>query len=126
MRLDFRDIVATLLVVAVAGAYVGYLAYGSVPFVEDARGMAAVGVILGAAAFLVMRWGDAFGRYEKVTTAVAVAALLLGLLTVALGETAAAEALLAAFMVSIGVVWAMEIADHAGLVHHDRGAAAHV
>lgn len=126
MRRNYRDVLATLLVVAIGVPYVGYLLNGSMPFVQDPRGMSAIGLVLGAAAFLVMRYGDAFGRYEKVTTAVAGAALVLGLVTLALAETAAAEGLLAAFMASILVVWAMELADHVGLVHHDSSAPAHV
>ncbi|GGK62051.1 hypothetical protein [Ornithinimicrobium pekingense] len=126
MRLTFRDLLATILVVAIGVPYVGYLLDGSVPFVQDARGMSAVGLVLGAAAFLVLRYGDPFDRYEKVTTAVAVGAFALGLVALFMAETTASEWLLAAFMASILIVWAMEIADHAGLVHHDAGAPAHV
>ena len=46
MRLKARDLVATLLVVAIAVPYVGYLIDGEMPFVKDARGMSAVGLIL--------------------------------------------------------------------------------
>lgn len=126
MRLTIRDLLATILVVALGVYYVGYLLNGSMPLVQDARGMSAVGLVLGTAAFLVMRYGDPFDRYEKVTTAVAAGALALGLVALFLAETAAAEWLLAAFMVSILVVWAMEVADHTGLVHHDSSAPAHV
>jgi hypothetical protein len=126
MRLTFRDLLATVLVIAIGIPYVGYLLNGSMPFVQDPRGMSAIGLVLGAAAFLVMRYGDDFGRYEKVTTAVAVGALVLGLVTFALAETGVAEVLLAAFMVSILVVWAMELADHTALVHRQTGAPAHV
>lgn len=126
MRLTIRDLLATVLLAALGVYYVGYLLNGSMPFVQDARGMSAVGLVLGAAAFLVLRYGDPFDRYEKVTTAVAVGALALGLVALFLAETASAEWLLAAFMASILVVWAMEIADHAGLVHHGSGAPAHV
>jgi hypothetical protein len=126
MRLTFRDLLATVLVVAIGIPYVGYLLNGSMPFVQDARGMSAIGLVLGTAAFLVMRYGHPFDRYEKVTTAVAGVALALGLASLLLAETAAAEWLLGAFMVSILVVWAMEIAEHTGLVHHDASAPAHV
>jgi hypothetical protein len=33
--------------------------------------MSAIGLVLGTLAFLVMRYGDTFGRFEKLTTAVA-------------------------------------------------------
>lgn len=126
MRLTFRDLLATVLVLAIGIPYVGYLLNGSMPFVQDPRGMSAIGLVLGTAAYLIMRYGDTFGRYEKVTAAMAVAALVLGIVALALAETAAAEVLLAAFMVSILVVWAMELADHTALVHRHPGAMAHV
>ena len=53
MRITLRDTVASILVAAIAVPYVGYLLYGSVPFVQDPRGMAAVGLILGFVAFLL-------------------------------------------------------------------------
>lgn len=40
MKLTLRDLVATLLVAAIAIPYVGYLVNGEMPFVKDARGMA--------------------------------------------------------------------------------------
>ena len=50
------DLLASMLVVAVGIAYGGYLINGEMPFIEDPRGMSAVGLILGIAAFLM----DAF------------------------------------------------------------------
>lgn len=116
-RLRLRDLVATLLVVAIAIPYIGYLVNGSMPFVEDPRGMAAVGLLLGAAAFIVIRTGDEFDRAGKVESAVAGVSLVLGLVALALAETAAAELLLAVFMASILVVLVMELVDHAGATH---------
>ncbi len=117
MRLQLRDLVATALVLAVAVPYVGYLTTGSMPYIEDARGMAAVGLLLGALAFVVMRSGDELDRVSQVEAGIALVALALGLVALAFAETAAAEALLAVFMVSIVVVWAVEMVDHAGLTH---------
>lgn len=114
MRITLRDTVASILVAAIAVPYVGYLLDGSVPFVQDPRGMAAVGLILGFVAFLLM-WGpDALDRIGKVELTVAVVALALGVLALVLAETAFAEVLLAVFMGAILVVWAIELMDHLG------------
>jgi len=122
MRITLRDTLASILVAAIAVPYVGYLLYGSVPFVQDPRGMAAVGLILGFVAFLLM-WGpDALDRIGKVELTVAIVALGLGVAALVLAETAFAEVLLAVFMASILVVWAFELMDHLGMIpgstHH--------
>lgn len=116
MKLTMRDLVATLLVAAIGVPYVGYLLDGEMPFVEDARGMAGVGLILGAVAFLVLRGGNAKDRVGTTENVLATLSLVLGLVALAFAETAAAEVLLAVFMGSILVVWAAEVADHAGWV----------
>ncbi|HEY0774366.1 MAG TPA: hypothetical protein VGD51_09810 [Nocardioidaceae bacterium] len=117
MKLTLRDLVATLLVLAIAVPYIGYLMNGSMPYIEDPRGMSAVGLLLGAVAFLVMRSGDELDRAGKAEAGIALVSLVLGLVALAFAETAAAEALLAVFMVSILVVWAVEMIDHAGVTH---------
>jgi len=119
MRLRMRDLVATVLVAAIGIPYVGYLVNGQMPFVEDPRGMSAVGLILGIVAFLVMRGGDAVDRLGKAEIGLAGLSVALGLIALALAETAAAEVLLAVFMGSILVVWAVELMDHVGVL---RGA----
>lgn len=117
MKLTLRDLVATLLVLAIAVPYIGYLMNGSMPYIEDPRGMSAVGLLLGAVAFLVMRSGDELDRAGRAEAGIALVSLVLGLVALAFAETAAAEALLAVFMVSILVVWAVEMIDHAGVTH---------
>jgi hypothetical protein len=124
MKLTLRDLVATILVAAIGVPYVGYLLNGEMPFIKDPRGMSAVGLVLGAAAYLVLRGGDAFDRVGKVETAAAAVSLAIGLAALAFAETAAAGVLLAVFMGSIAVVWALELADHAGWVPL-HGATAH-
>lgn len=116
MRLTTRDLIATFLVAAIGVPYVGYLVNGEMPFVQDPRGMSAIGLILGAAAFAVLRGGNAKDRVGTVENVLAVIALALGLLALALAETAVAEVLLAVFLGSILVVWLAEVADHAGWV----------
>ncbi|QNN51182.1 hypothetical protein [Nocardioides mesophilus] len=123
-KLKARDWIATVLVAAVAAAYIAYLVNGDIPFIKDPRGMSATGLILGAAAFFVVRRGDELDRVGKSESALAVASLALGFVALIFAETAAAEWLLAVFMISIAVVWAVELIDHAGLLpgHHPAGA----
>lgn len=125
MRLTLRDFVATVLVAAIGIPYVGYLVNGEMPFIKDPRGMSAVGLILGAAAFLVLRTGNAHDRMGTVETGATIVSLALGLVALVFAEAGAAEVLLAVFMGSIAVVWLLELADHAGLVHVHGTPAAH-
>jgi len=124
MRLQLRDLIGTVLVAAIAIPYVGYLIDGEMPLVQDARGMSAVGLILGIAAFFTMRAGDEWDRLGRTEAAMAIVTLVLGVVAVAFSETGAAELLLAVFMLAIGVVWVVELLDHAGLLpggHHPAG-----
>jgi hypothetical protein len=114
MKFKARDVAATLLVVLVAIPYVGYLVNGAMPFVKDPRGMSAVGLLLGAVAYVVLQTGDPFDRPDKVETALAAVSAILGIVALAVAETAAAEVLLAVFMGSILLVWAVKVIDHAG------------
>lgn len=125
MKLTIRDLVATVLVAAIAVPYVGYLMYGDMPFVQDARGMTGVGLVLGLVAFVVLRTGNAHDRFGAFEAWTATAVGVLGLVALALAEAASAPVLLAAFMAAILIVWAVEVADHAGLVHVHRAPAAH-
>jgi uncharacterized membrane protein YfcA len=117
MRLTIRDAIATVLVLAIGVPYVGYLVNGEMPFIKDARGMSATGLVLGAIAFLVLRTGNARDRVGQGETVGAVVSMILGVAALVFAEAGAAEVLLAVFMVSILVVFAFEVADHAGLVH---------
>lgn len=116
MKLTWKDLTATVLVAAIAVPYIGYLVRGDMPFIEDPRGMSATGLVLGIAAYLVMRHGDAFDRVGKVETVVAAVTLALGVAALLLAETAAAEVWLAVFMGAILVTWLLEITDHSGLM----------
>jgi hypothetical protein len=116
MRLKVKDLIGSILFAAIAVPYVGYLINGDMPFIKDPRGMSATGLVLGAVAYLVMRRDDLFDRVGKAETALAVASLVLGVVAFALAETAAAEVLLAVFMGSILIVWAVELMDHAGIL----------
>jgi hypothetical protein len=116
MRLKMKDLLATILFAAIAVPYVGYLINGEMPFIKDPRSMSAAGLVLGVAASLVMRRDDLFDRVGKAETALAVASLAVGVVALALAETAAAEVLLAVFMGSILIVWAVELLDHTGIL----------
>ena len=120
MRLKTRDLVATILVVAIAIPYIGYLINGDMPFIQDVRGMSATGLVLGIAAFLVVRSGDRFDQVGKAEVGLAGVSLALGVLALVFAEAAAAELLLALFMGSIAIVWMVEMADHLGYLpgHH--------
>ena len=59
-KLTFRDLLATLIVAAVVVPFVGYSIRGSMPFLQDPRGMAAVGIV-GALAALAVFGRKAFG-----------------------------------------------------------------
>ena len=123
MRLRSRDLIATVLVAAIAVPYIGYLINGEMPFIKDPRGMSGVGLILGLAAFVVLRRGDTFELAGKVETGLAIVSLAVGVVALVLAETAAAEVWLAVFMGSILVVWIVDLMDHGGIlpVGHPAG-----
>lgn len=116
MRFKAKDLVASVLVLAIAVPYVGYLVNGEMPFVKDPRGMSGVGLVLGLVAFLVLQRGDTFDQLYRLETGVAAVSLALGFFTLGFAETAAADILLAVFMVSILIVWAIKLIDHAGVL----------
>ena len=115
MKLRTRDWVATILIAAIAVPYIGYLIRGEMPFVQDPRGMSGIGLVVGVVAFLVIRSGDSLNDLGKAEIALAVVSLMLGIAALAWAEAAVAELLLAAFMTSLLVVWAVEMMDHAGV-----------
>jgi multisubunit Na+/H+ antiporter MnhF subunit len=86
------------------------------PFIKDPRGMSATGLALGVVTYLVIRRDDLSDRVGTNKTALAGTSLVLGIVALVLAETAAAEVLLAVFMASILIVWAIELMDHAGIL----------
>ena len=111
-ELTVRDLVATLIVAAVIIPFVGYSVRESMPFVQDPRGMAGVGLagaVLALAAFGRRAFGS--GMFERVmavlaaiTIGVAVAALIAGNVW----------ALLVPMVAGVVIVWALALAHDAG------------
>ena len=122
-RLTVRDHVATALVALIVIPYIGYLVWDETPVLQDPRALAGWGIALGLPAFVIIRGADLLDWTGLAEVGAATVSLLLGITALVLSETAAAEALLAAFMASILLVWLVEILDHAGVLprHHVRG-----
>jgi hypothetical protein len=113
-----RNAIATVLVAAIVVPYVGYLIWGEMPLLEDPRGMATTGLVLGlAAAAVVGRAAFAPGPAHRAALTSGVVALALGIATVWVETN---EALLAVFIAAIVLTWvlgeiaATRTAEHAG------------
>jgi hypothetical protein len=124
MRITYKDVIATVLIVAIVVPYIGYLAWGDMPFIQDPRGMAATGLVLGLAAAALA------GRAAFDPDPMHRAALCSGVVALALGIAALVaetnEALLALFIVAIVATWAIgEIAHVRGPVTAGRTMAHH-
>jgi hypothetical protein len=117
MRLTRGDGIATLLVAAIVVPYAGYLAWGSMPYIQDPEGMAGVGLVFGLA-------GAAFGGWVAVRSGVVLAIATLGTAVVSLGlgittvvthevlDTGVRDGLLAAFVATIVALWALATLRH--------------
>jgi hypothetical protein len=110
-RLTFKDAIATVIVIAVAIPYVGYLINGDMPFVEDPRGMAAVGIVGLIACFAA--WGVGIHTtFGKLMLLAGVAVLGLGVSAALIGAEGS-ELLLAIFMGAIALIYLAETGYHA-------------
>jgi hypothetical protein len=108
MRVTWRDGIATLLVAAVVIPYIGYLIKGSMPFLQDPRGMAGTGLMLGLAAGLAIGRAGFTGARGRVAALLAGLTGALGIITVIWGEAGTlSEVLLAVFIGGIVVTWAV-------------------
>jgi sensor histidine kinase regulating citrate/malate metabolism len=119
-KLTTRDLLATLILAAVVVPFIGYSVRGSMPFVQDPRGMAGVvivGVLLTFAALGRRAFGS--GTYEWVMVTLGV--LTLGFAIAALiAETV--WALLVPATAGLVLIWALAIMHDAGYVAPARGA----
>jgi hypothetical protein len=114
MRLRARDVIALVLVAAAVVPYVGYLIEGEMPLISSTREMASTGIFFGALAFWIIRGGNRPGRLGRIEAGLAVLAVTLYVVTIALAATAAADLLLAAFMLAVVVVFAVDLLDQSG------------
>jgi hypothetical protein len=120
MRLTRRDAFASVLVALILVPYVGYLIRGEMPFIQDPRGMSATALVLGLAAYFVADRTPSRDVLGKVELGLAVTTLVVGIAALVLAETAAAEALLLAFIALIVVVWAVNMLHHAGIITSEK------
>lgn len=119
MKLTRKDLLATLLIAVVVVPYVGYLIWGEMPFIQDPRGMATVGIVGLVLCFAA--WGLGLRTtFGKVMLVLGVATIGLGIAAALVGAEGS-ELLLAVFIGAIVVVWAIETMHDAGLF----GAGAH-
>lgn len=123
MRKHLRDWVALVVAAAIVVPYVGYLVQGSMPFVQDPRGMSAVVLILGVAGFMVLGVGTDARRPQPAELVLAGTAVALGVLALLLAETAVAEGLLAAAVVAVVLVLALGIVNDLRFAPTPRGGA---
>lgn len=129
MRFTWKDAFVSLLVAAVAVPYVGYLVRGSMPFIEDPRGMAATGLVLGliaaAAAGRAAFTQERFGRAAEI---VGLVSLGTGLATLIWAESGTlSDVLLALFVGTMVLTWALVMVGDSGLLagHRPARIAAH-
>ncbi|MDP9234633.1 MAG: hypothetical protein M3P01_08790 [Actinomycetota bacterium] len=105
MKLTNKDVAATVVTAAILVPYVGYVVRGSMPFIQDTRGMAGTGIVL------LLAWGifvrEPFGRgaFAWVAGIVGLAALGLGVAAVWIES----DVLLVPFMAAIVVLWAIRL-----------------
>lgn len=117
MTRTWKDAIATALVASVLILYVGFVALGRMPLVEDARGMAATGLLLCLAS---RRVGGRYGfRHERSAVAGNLASLILGVAALAT-ESAVLLALFVASAVALWVAAYMTSDDINGGLHAAR------
>jgi hypothetical protein len=113
-KLTIRDVLATLIVAAVVVPFVGYSVRGSMPFVQDPRGMAGVGIVGAVLALL------AFGRRALGSGAFESVMVTLGVLTVGFGIAALiAETmwvLLVPMVAGLVLLWVLALVHDAGYI----------
>ncbi len=120
-KLTARDLLATLIIAAVVVPFIGYSARGSMPFVQDPRGMAGV-VIVGTVLAFAVFGRRAFGTGTFEWIMVTLGALTLGFAIAALiAETV--WALLVPAMAGLVIMWVLALLQDAGHVASAHGTA---
>lgn len=111
-KLTGKDALATLMVAAIVVPFVGYSIRGSMPFLEDPRGMAAIGIVGGLIAFAAFgRRAFGTGTFEVVMIALSVATLGVGIAAL-VAETS--WVLLVPMVSGIVVMWGLALLHDAG------------
>jgi hypothetical protein len=119
-RLTVKDAFATLVFAAVAIPYVGYLVRGEMPFIQDPRGMAGVGIIGLVLSFAA--WGVGFrSLFGKVMLVAGFGALGVGIAAALIG-TEGSEILLAVFMGAVAAIYLAET-THDAIVREEEARA---
>jgi hypothetical protein len=117
-KLTVRDLLGTLLIAAVAVPFIGYSVRGSLPFVQDPRGMAGVGIVGAVLAFVV------FGRKAFGTGAFEWTMVMLGVVTIGFGIAALIVetmwALLVPMVAGLVVMWVLALTHDAGYLAPGR------
>jgi hypothetical protein len=110
-NLTIRDAIATLITAAVVVPFVGYSIRGSMPFLQDPRGMAGVGIV--GVVLLAISFGPAVFRTHRTGAILAVVGLVaLGFGVAALiAETS--WALLVPLVAGIVILWALGLTEDA-------------
>jgi hypothetical protein len=118
-KLTVRDLLATLITAAVVVPFIGYSVRGSMPFVQDPRGMAGVVIVGTVLAFV------AFGRKALGTGTFETLMITLGVLTLGFAVAALiAEtvwALLVPAMAGLVIIWALALLHDVGYVAPAHG-----
>ena len=118
--LTARDQLATLIIAAVVVPFIGYSARGSMPFVQDPRGMAGVGIVGGLLAFVAFgRRAFGTGAFESVMVTLAVVTVGFGIAAL-IAETV--WALLVPAMAGLVLMWALALLHDVGFVAPAHGA----
>ena len=110
-NLTIRDAIATIITAAVVVPFVGYSIRGSMPFLQDPRGMAGVGII--GVILLAISFGPAAFRAHRagaVLTVVGLVALGFGVAALIV-ETS--WALLVPMVAGIVALWALGLSEDA-------------
>lgn len=119
-KLTLRDLLATLITAAVVVPFVGYSVRGSMPFVQDPRGMSGVIIVGTVLAFAV------FGRKALGTGAFEMTMITLGVLTLGFAIAALIVetmwALLVPAMAGLVLMWALALLHDAGYVAPEHAA----
>jgi hypothetical protein len=104
-RLTVRDLIGMLIIATAIVPFIGYSVRGSMPFVQDPRGMAGVGIagcLLAIAAFGRKAFGT--GSFETIMVALALLTLGFGIAALIVETSWALLVPMAAGLLAIGIL----------------------